>query len=99
LAVREFLKDSDKICAAAIDSVALDARASRGHLEVLSEESRTQHRVLEAQVDKLTNMMQTLLTFRAGIADKEGGDQAPEEHQVQDAPSVGRVASTYQLRI
>jgi hypothetical protein len=82
MAVRGFLKDSDQVVVAAIDGVAADAAASRKHLEVLSEESRAQHKVMEAQVDKLTTMMQALLKFRAGLGDDKGGEGVHELNAV-----------------
>lgn len=86
--LRGFLKESDQVIVGAIDRVAVDASASRKHLEALTEESRAQHRVMEAQVEKLTTMMQALLKFRAGLNDGEEGGGGAADPEREPPPAT-----------
>ena len=65
----------------------------------MSEENRAQHKVMEAQVDKLTTMMQALLKFRAGIDENdEAGaeaDAAPPSAEDIATKEAGTPRSTH----
>ena len=51
---------------------------------MMSEENRAQHKVMEAQVDKLTTMMQALLKFRAGRGDDDAGAEEAAPPSAED---------------
>ena len=67
----ERLKASDALIIASVadvkDQLILEAERSRKHVEGLLSKSMAEQKVLSDQVSKLTDMMQQLLSFRAGI--------------------------------